>query len=84
MFFLMNFIIHFYLCGLPAPRFWPAEVRHRINVTYGYFASGLAVTAAAAYGAMRVESVMRFLVNRPFMVSYGLRGLYLLILLFIL
>ena len=51
-------------------RFWPAEVRHRISVTYGYFASGLAVTAAAAYGAMRVESVMRFLVNRPFMVSY--------------
>ncbi|XP_065919020.1 growth hormone-inducible transmembrane protein-like [Dysidea avara] len=47
--------------------FWPAEVRHRISVTYGYFASGLAVTAAAAYGAMRVESVMRFLVNRPFM-----------------
>ena len=49
-------------------RFWPAEVRQRISATYGYFVSGLAVTAAAAYGAMRVEGVMRFLVTRPMMV----------------
>lgn len=48
-------------------RFWPAEVKQRISATYGYFVSGLAVTAAAAYGAMRVEGVMRFLVNRPLM-----------------
>ena len=31
---------------------------------------GLTVTAAAAYGAMRMEGVMRFLVNRPLMVKY--------------
>ena len=43
-------------------------MRQRISATYGYFVSGLAVTAAAAYGAMRVEGVMRFLVNRPIMV----------------
>ena len=49
-------------------RFWPAEVKQRVSATYGYFVSGLAVTAAAAYGAMRMEGVMRFLVNRPLMV----------------
>uniref|UniRef100_A0A1X7SQL6 Growth hormone-inducible transmembrane protein n=1 Tax=Amphimedon queenslandica TaxID=400682 RepID=A0A1X7SQL6_AMPQE len=48
-------------------RFWPAEIRSRINKTYTYFAGGLGVTAAAAYTASRSESFLRFMITRPLM-----------------
>ena len=49
--------------------FWPEEVRQRVNKTYTYFASGLAVTSVAAYAATRATSLMRVMATRPLVVS---------------
>jgi len=46
-------------------RFWPEDIRQRVNSTYTYFASGLGVTSLAAYAATRATSVMRFMAGRP-------------------
>lgn len=51
--------------ALDKARFWPSYVRERVQSTYTYFASGLAVTAVSAYGASRATSFIRFMVNRP-------------------
>lgn len=48
-------------------RFWPSYVRDRIQSTYTYFASGLAITAVSAYGASRSLSFIRFMMNRPYL-----------------
>ncbi len=50
-------------------RFWSAEVRQRVNKTYGFFAYGLTTTAAAAYAATRGTAIMRFMTTRPYAVS---------------
>lgn len=55
------------MCNLS--RFWPQEVRQRVNKTYTYFASGLAVTSLAAYATTRAHSMMRFMATRPLAVS---------------
>ena len=60
--------LHGYICFV---RFWPSYVRDRIQSTYTYFASGLAITAVSAYGASRSLSFIRFMMNRPYLVSKG-------------
>lgn len=47
--------------------FWPEEVRQRINSTYAYFGSGLAITSVAAYAATRATSLIRVMATRPLM-----------------
>lgn len=42
---------------------WPAYVRHRVHLTYGYLAGGLGLTAAAAVAASRIPWIMN-LVSR--------------------
>ncbi|KAL5484027.1 hypothetical protein EMCRGX_G020454 [Ephydatia muelleri] len=51
--------------ALDKARFWPSYVKDRIQSTYTYFASGLAITAVSAYGASRSSSFIRFMANRP-------------------
>ena len=63
-----------WLSILPSCRFWPEHIRQRVNSTYTYFASGLGVTAMAAYTATRATSVMRFMATRPIAVSGEERG----------
>ena len=46
-------------------------MKDRIQSTYTYFASGLAITAVSAYGASRSSSFIRFMANRPILVSKG-------------
>jgi len=56
-------------CVTAPLRFWPEEVRQRVNKTYTYFASGLAVTSLAAYATTRAHSLMRLMATRPLAVS---------------
>ena len=60
--------------------FWPEEVRQRISKTYTYFASGLGVTAIAAYAATRSSSMIRFMAGRPIAVSFKIQTVIVMLL----
>lgn len=51
---------------------WAArEARWRVSKTYGYFAGGLGLTAAAAVGAFSTPAVMAFAAARPLVFVLG-------------
>jgi hypothetical protein len=50
---------------------YPAKVRDRLMRTYGYFAGGIALTAAAATAFARNEAVVSFAVRRPYVFLIG-------------
>lgn len=50
---------------------YPSLARERLMATYGYFGSGIAITAITALACVRNPSVVRFAANRPMVFMIG-------------